>query len=166
MHASNYRFTQVDASFTHSLLRVVPYDDCPTLPSSDDAATSSALMSSNPLSAAAAMSSSSGLATTVTAGDPARDLNGRGLRDGGGLLRGGDVVRLCHLTSTGFLTYETTPSTKSAGGIGGIGGGDAAAAAERENAVPREVRASFAVDLVGCVVVWDCAQCIRGYFIL
>lgn len=108
------------------------------------------------------MSSSSGHATTVAAGDSARDLSGRGLRDGGGLLRGGDVVRLCHLTSTGFLTYETMPSTKSAGGIGGIGGGGAAA--ERENAVPREVRASCVVDLVVYVVFWDRAQRIRGYF--
>lgn len=109
----------MDASFIHSLLRVVPYDDCPSLPSSldDPYASRRGALTAIP----------SNLSSSAVAGEMGRGGFGPGLNpsDGifapdGGVLRGGDVVRLCHLTSTGFLTHETPLKAAGGGFLGQI----------------------------------------------
>lgn len=45
----------------------------------------------------------------------------------GGILRGGDVVRLCHLSSTGFLTHEAVATRVDFEGNGRKMLGEAAA---------------------------------------
>lgn len=98
---------QVDASFSHSLLRVVPFDDHPVLATHESPSPSSG----------ATVTADSGR-WGVAGGGPGCNVSGGGGSGGGGsgvanatlaegVLRGGDLVRLCHLSSTGFLTHET-----------------------------------------------------------
>lgn len=129
--------TQVHASFSHSLLRVVPYDDCPSLPYSDEG------LSIATTAAATAMASASGgwpapdssSSPYAIAGSGTADTPVGGVAEDAGAIRGGDVVRLCHLMSTGFLTCEVVtpeafprggwaqPETRMVGQAGGGGGG-------------------------------------------
>lgn len=112
---------KVDASFAPSLLRVVPFDDYPSPPANDDFLTpeiSTALSTSF---------SSSSLRSSTSASDHGRPSLAAGTGDSGvvptgSVIRGGDVVRLCHLTSAGFLTHESVPTTppKLAAGEDGI----------------------------------------------
>lgn len=142
MHAlmlSPFTPNQVDASFVHSLLRVVPYDDCPSLPASG---IDQSIVATTTLLTTSSSSSFNRHASTV--GDPARtSVVSAGATDGvmaptGGALRGGDVVRLCHLASAGFLTHEAVPETVQGGGSGGrIGEEDLA---ERDAARKKEVQ--------------------------
>ena len=94
---------QVDASFAASLLRVVPFDDYPSPPPSDDFLAHDV--------------SSTTLPHAASTGEPGRSsASPGGTKDGdvvlaGSALRGGDVVRICHLTSAGFLTHEAVPTT-------------------------------------------------------
>lgn len=122
--------TQVYASFSHSLLRVVPYDDYPSLPYSDEdpPAATTALTTTAATSApggwpaSSFLPVSSSLSSSLSSPFPP----GGGTGDGGvpfsgvpvdaGAIRGGDVVRLCHLTSTGFLTSAAVASGLCGGG--------------------------------------------------
>lgn len=159
---------QIDASFTHSLLRVVPYDDCPLLPMSEDDPSTA-----NTSSTTTSLSLSSSSAYTSSVGDLGRGGIGVGVSgffgttphagaaaDGGGILRGGDVVRLCHLTSKGFLTHESVlrPARRKVGGLGPTGrGGDDAG--EWEGAAKKEVRVAWVWKFSWCLWL---AYCLRG----
>lgn len=136
----------------------MPYDDYPSLPYSDEdlsgvttALTTTASTSIHggwPTSSFLPSSSSSSLSYSFPPGGGTGDA---GLPFGwtpvdAGAIRGGDVVRLCHLTSTGFLTSAAAASGISAlrpggaeaesEGLGRVGQGEleaeAAATATRE----------------------------------
>ena len=138
----------------------MPYDDCPLLPvSEDDPSTTNA--SSTPLLL------SSSAAHTSSAGDLGRGNVGGGsffgtvpnagaAADGGGLLRGGDVVRLCHLTSKGFLTHDSVlpPARRKVGGLGPTGRGDDGG--EGEGVAKKEVRAACCFFPGACSWVFYC----------
>ncbi|CAM9820767.1 unnamed protein product [Pylaiella littoralis] len=123
---------QVQASFSHSLLRVVPYDDCPSLPYSDGgvsvatAATPGVwpvpLLPSLSWSSSYALAANGGVAAD-SAATPFVGFDSGGVAVNPGAIRGGDVVRLCHLTSTGFLTCEAIASEKLRQGMRGPGAG-------------------------------------------
>lgn len=98
---------QVDASFSHSLLRVVPFDDRPAL---------GIPVNSSPLVTGSVVSADLGRSGQ---GVGSSGFNGSTIGAGGGgavvaydmltedVIRGGDVVRLSHLSSAGFLTHES-----------------------------------------------------------
>lgn len=111
---------------------MVPYDDCPSLSSDEDhlslAASSAATiaggggwttsLSSSSSSGPSSSSSSppSYALAAAAAADPAAYLAGfGGVAVDAGVIRGGDVVRLCHLRSTGFLTCEAFGSVTPLG---------------------------------------------------
>jgi len=150
---------QVHASFSHSLLRVVPYDDCPSLSSAEDhlslVASSAATAagggwSASSLSSASALGFSSSSSSSsspppyalAAAASPAAYLAGfGGVAVDAGVIRGGDVVRLCHLTSTGFLTCEALGSETTLGREARLAAREAAAMGrvqQREGRGPKE----------------------------
>lgn len=121
---------------------MVPYDDCPPLPVPEDD-----LTATNASSPPLMLSSSSSSALTSSADNLGRGsssssaaLTAGAVADGGGIIRGGDVVRLCHLTSKGFLTHESVlpPARRKTGGLGVVGRGDGVG--EGEGVAKKEVR--------------------------
>lgn len=146
---------QVDGSFSHSLLRIVPYDDCPVLAPADPSSPAAhAFNTPNP--------AENGRLTAAAAS--------RAFDEEGGILRGGDVARLCHLSSTGFLTHEAvSTSWDPEADDGGSGGGGRSEVSTpgmfpRSGAMQGERNASLRVPKRIYIFLRSCAYRAPGLF--